>query len=258
MKKIAIISICLHAPYWIYQKRMMDSARKFLLKGHQVDFLVWTDNPKPEHGGIIFPTQPIVWPIPTLFRYGLFLQQEEKLKEYDYLFYLDSDMQIVSRVGDEILGDLVCAQHPMYAIKREYVPPYEPNEKSEAFIKMPGRVIEIDGKKRFEPIYAAGGFQGGRSENFIKAMKMMKEMLDTDFQKNNYIPIWNDESIWNKYLLNHPAEVILSPSYVYPDSLVIPYYRKLWGRNYCPKIVSITKPFTLSQEGGMNLQKLIT
>src|SRR3990167_9096261 len=29
-----------------------------------------------------FPTEPMEWPLPTLLRYNLFLQQEEKLREY--------------------------------------------------------------------------------------------------------------------------------------------------------------------------------
>src|SRR3990167_7228763 len=35
----------------------------------------------------IIPTEPIDWPMPTLLRYHLFLQQEEKLKKYDYIAY---------------------------------------------------------------------------------------------------------------------------------------------------------------------------
>jgi hypothetical protein len=166
-------------------------------------------------------------------------------------------MKFVSRVEDEILGDLVGAQHPMYAIRHEYIPPYEPNDKSISFIPRPGRVIEENGKKKFEPLYFAGGFQGGRSENFIKAMKEMKKMIDKDFTDNNYIPIWNDETAWNAYLFKNPPTVVLNPSYIYPDSLIKAYYRPLWGRNFVPKLITLTKQFSLSKDGGVNLQTML-
>ncbi len=252
--RIAIVCICLNEHYWPYVGPMIESARRFLLKGHDVDFLLWTDMPKDTKiDAKIIPTEPFQWPLPTLYRYHLFLREEELLKEYDYVFYVDADMKFVSRVGDEILGDLVGAQHPMYAIRKDYVPPYEPNEKSTAYIPRTGRVVH----KRFEPLYFAGGFQGGRSENFIQAMKVMKERIDKDFTDNGYIAIWNDESHWNRYCFENPPTVVLNPSYIYPDSLINTYYRKVWGRNYVPKLMTLTKKFGLSKEGGANIQQTV-
>src|SRR3990167_7497233 len=206
----------------------------------------------------IFPTEPVEWPLPTLLRYNLFLQQEEELKKYDYLFYIDVDMRITDWVGEEILGDgLTAAQHPMYAFKRNLYPPYEPNPDSTAYIPLPGRFLEENGQKRFESLYYAGGFQGGKTDDFIKAMKVMRGRIEKDFNKN-YIARWNDESHWNRYLYEVPPTVVLNPSYVYPDSLVDSYYIKLWGRNYSPKIMTLTKSFTTSSEGGAAVQKLIS
>lgn len=255
--KVALITISLNAPYWSYTGPMFESARKFFLRGHEVDFFAWSDMPELK-GVTIIPTLPFEWPLPTLHRFHLFLGQEEKLREYDYVFYIDSDMLFVANVGNEILGEgLTAAQHPMYAIRRDYVPPYEPNAKSASYIKRPGRVINFNGKQRFETLYFAGGFQGGRTEEWISAMKTMKEMIDTDFQKNNYIPIWNDETVWNKYLCDNSPSVVLNPSYVYPDSLNKAYYQRLWGRNYVPRLVTLTKPFSLSKEGGQALQQIL-
>jgi len=207
-------------------------------------------------GAEIFYAEPIDWPMPTLMRYHLFLQQEEKLKDYDYLFYIDVDMKITDWIGEEILSDgLTAAQHPMYALRRNYYPPFESNPESKAYIKRPGRILEEDGKKRFEPLYFAGGFQGGKTTEFIKAMKVMRKNVDDD-HANNYIAIWNDESHWNKYLYDVPPKIVLSPSYIYPDSLIDSYYVKLWGRNYSPKIMTLTKNFTTTSAGGQAVQKL--
>lgn len=202
----------------------------------------------------VFPTDPVEWPLPTLLRYNLFLQEEEYLKKFDYLFYIDVDMQIVDWIGEEIFGDgLTAAEHPMYALRPNLYPPYEPNPNSTAYIKRPGRIIEEDGKPRFKPFYYAGGFQGGRTKEWISAMKVMKKNTEDDFN-NNYIAIWNDESHWNKYLSENPPAVVLNPSYIYPDSLIQDYYIKIWGRNYSPKIMTLTKRFTTTKDAGAKIR----
>jgi len=206
----------------------------------------------------VIPTETVPWPYPTLLRYNLFLQQEETLKNYDYIFYCDVDMQFVNIVGDEILGTgLTAAPHPGYAIRKELYPPYEPNQFSSAYIPRPGRLIQEGIKQRFHPEYYAGGLQGGKSGVFIQAMKDMKIMIDKDMAMN-YIPIWNDETVWNKYLFENPPSVMLDPSYIYPDSLIKEYYEPIvWGRSYQPKLITLTKWFSLSKEGGEAVNKMI-
>lgn len=258
-QKVALLFICLNSNYWPYLGQVIADARVNFLPGHQVDYFTWSDMPEDIHyGATVFPTEPVTWPYPTLMRYHLFLQQEEILEDYDYLFYCDIDMRIVDKIGDEILGDgLTMAEHPMYSIRKEYVPPYEPNPRSSAYIPRLGTVINENGKPRFKPLYAAGGFQGGKADMFITAMKEMKKNIDKDFA-NNYTAIWNDETHWNKYLYDYRGPLVaLSPSYIYPDSLIKEYYEPIWGTSYPPKIITITKPFSLSKEGGEHLRKLI-
>lgn len=206
----------------------------------------------------VFPIEPVEWPMPTLMRYHLLLQQEETLKEYDYIFYCDIDMAFVNIVGDEILGSgLTAVQQPMYAVRKEYWPPFEPNEQSSAYIKRPGRVIMENGRPRFMPLYYAGGFQGGTSKSFIEAMKVMRKNIDDDFAKN-YVAIWNDETHWNTYLFDNPAEIILTPSYTYPDSLIKEYFEPMWGQSYQPKLVTLTKKFSFQAGAGEHLKKILT
>lgn len=295
--KIGVMFVCINQIYWQYAVDVLQGAQNLLLPGHDVDFLVWSDVPennskeeeklleqfkirddvKTLEDGMsredaktfldtfwstknltVFPTDSIEWPYPTLMRYHLFLGQEEKLKEYDYLFYIDLDMRFVNVVGDEILGDgLTAAQHPMYALPQNLWLPYEANPASTAYVRQPGKLLERNGKPLFMPLYAAGGIQGGTRDSFIEAMKSMKIAIDEDFSRN-YVARWNDESHWNRYLNDHPPSVILSPSYVYPDSMIEEYYvKKVWGCNYPPKIITITKPFTVSKEGGEAARKLI-
>lgn len=209
-------------------------------------------------GVTIIDTAPVEWPAPTLMRYHLFLNQEEKLKEYDHVLYLDADMRVVAKITDEVLSEgLLAAEHPMYSLRKEYIPPYEPNDKSTAFIPRPGQIVDENGKKRFKPYYYAGGLQGGKAALFLKAMRGMKKNIDIDFDKN-YTAIWNDESHWNKYLSEFKGPLtVLPPSYIYPDSLIKEYYEPVWGKSYEPKIITLTKPFSLSAQGAEDINKFI-
>ena len=230
-----------------------ESQVQFLAKGDQkqeIDKIIQCVISIRHRGATIFPTEPIEWPMPTLLRYNLFLQQEEQLQDFDYIFYVDVDMKIVDWIGEEILSaGLTAAQHPMYALRQTYIAPHEPNPNSKAYIKLPGKTIEENGKKRFQPYYYAGGFQGGKTEFFIKAMKVMRKNIDDDLI-DSYIARWNDESHWNKYLYDNPPDIVLNPGYIYPDSLIAQYYIKAWGRNFSPKIMTLTKPFSVTKEAG--------
>lgn len=254
--KIGLMFVCINENYWPYIKPVVTDAKTFFLPWHEVEIMVWTDMPSYE-GVTLFPVESVGWPYPTLMRYHMFLKQEEYLKKFDYLFYLDLDMRIVNIIGDEILGDgLTAAEHPMYSLRNNLYPPYEPNPKSASYIPRPGKVIQDEGKPRFRPYYFAGGFQGGTTETFIPAMKGTKKLIDADLTMN-YIPIWNDESAWNRYLFDNPPSVVLSPSYVYPDSMINEYYIKIWGRDYPKKIITLTKPFSISSEGGKAATEMI-
>lgn len=261
-KRIALLFICLNPPYWPYVRQVIEDCNKYFLTnhtdGHSVDFFLWTDIPEgTNYGATVFPTEPIEWPAPTLMRYHLFLQQEELLKDYDYLFYMDADMRVVDFIESDILGEgLTAAQHPMYALRPQYWLPYEPNPKSTAYIPQTGKMMQGEKGPYFQPLYYAGGFQGGETKAFIKAMKVMRKNIDKDYM-NNYTARWNDESHWNKYLSENPPAVVLSPSYIYPDSLIKEYYIPLWGQDYKPKIITLTKPFSVTKEGGQAVRKML-
>lgn len=268
-KKIGIVCICVNQNYWQFANEMLWGLDTFFLKHHSIrdkyetEFMLWSDMPIESFKGKVFPIEPVEWPMPTLMRYHLFLQQEEYLQKFDYIFYIDVDMRITDWIGEEILGEgLTAAQHPMYALRQNLQPPYEPNPESSAYINRPGRIMEeLNAKgeivnKRFEPLYYAGGFQGGKTEDFIKAMKVMRKSIDEDFGRN-YIARWNDESHWNRYLFENSPVIVLNPSYIYPDSLIQDYYFKIWGRNYSPKIMTLTKPFTTTSEGGQEVNQLM-
>ena len=65
--------------------------------------------------------------------------------------------------------------------------------------------------------YYCGAFQGGRTERYLEAVGVMAAQIDTDTAKG-ITAVWHDESHWNRYLIDHPPTLELSPSYCwYPD-----------------------------------------
>lgn len=248
--KVALLFVCINQPYWQYAKDVIEGAKKFFLPGHEVEYFLWTDMTpgiRENLGVNVFEVGSIEWPFPTLYRYHLFLQQEELLKKFDYVFYCDIDMRFVNIVGDEIFGaGLTAAQHPGYALKQAFWIPYEPNPKSTAYIPRPGVTIfdQETKQNKMMPLFFAGGFQGGTSEKFIEAMKVMRKNIDKDLTIQ-YFPLWNEQAHWNRYLFDNPPSVVLSPSYIFPDSLIKEYYEPIWGCIYPPKIVTLTKKFSV-------------
>jgi hypothetical protein len=212
MSKVLLIAIAT-GKYHSFIEPMIGSAREFFLSGesHDVNFLVFTDNPTliPDHSDTytsVWEHRP--WPYPTLLRYHAFLSQKDFISGYDYLFYCDADMLFVAPVGDEILVDgLVATIHPGFYNKHINDFSYERNENSTAYIPYG------HGEN-----YYAGGFNGGRSADFIEMCKVIKHNIDVDHSKD-IIAEWHDESQLNKYFYDvvSPAKK-LDPSYCFPEA----------------------------------------
>jgi hypothetical protein len=84
-----------------------------------------------------------------------------------------------------------------------------------------------------------GGFQLAEREEYLKLCQFCYDGLEQD-KKNGIKPIWDDESILQRYISVNKPEKILDPGYHYPEGN-LPYYKKIWGRDYEKKIVLLDK-----------------
>jgi len=190
--------------------------RHFMTKTpHEVTMFVFTDQPDVPPGTVRIPHEHKPWPAPTLMRYHAFLENQDKLKDQDYLFYCDADMLFVDDVGEEILGEVVATIHPGFYNKPREQFSYETRPQSQAYMP-PGCGTQ----------YFAGGFNGGRATRYLGMAKELAGWIDRD-KKNGIIAVWHDESHWNKWLAGNPPTVKLSPSYCYPESWALPFPKKL-------------------------------
>lgn len=202
--------------YDVFIQPLLDSVRTHFLKDHEVTMFVFSDK-KIENDDIhLIYQEHLGWPDITLKRYHIFDKNREELAKMDYLFYCDADMLFVDVVGDEILPNgngLMGVKHPGYYTGNRGT--YETNIHSTACINS----NEGD-------IYYAGGFNGGKSKEFLSMCKTLKNNINRDLE-NNIVAVWHDESHLNRYFFEHRPMTILSPSYCYPESWNLPFKRKL-------------------------------
>lgn len=202
--------------YTCYIPPLLESVRQHFLPGHNTTMFCFTDSQENIDGTVKLPIQHRPWPGSTLYRYHAFADHREQLSKMDYVYYCDADMRFVAKVGDEILGNLVGTIHPGFYNRPKHEFSYERRPESHACMR------HNEGHR-----YYAGGFNGGKTEIFLKMADTIRRWVDADTQKG-ITPVWHDESCLNKYLFIHPPQVVLSPSYCFPESWHhLPFEKKL-------------------------------
>lgn len=224
MKKIGILYICTGV-YKVLWKEFYESAEKYLLPELEKHYYVFTDadavdyeDENPRIHRIWQEAYP--WPYATLKRFSIFLQCEEELKKFDYLFFFNADAQFVYPINQymilprEYLGEeLVVVRHAGYYNTSKLYYTYDRNPRSKAFIPF-GR----------GNVYVCGGVNGGTAEGYLKMCRELSTRVEADL-KNGIIAKWHDESHLNKYILEHRNYRLLSPEFTHPsqDWWVVPF-----------------------------------
>lgn len=222
--KICILTIATNK-YISFVQDLYDSIDENFLSGNHIEGLLITDHEVDSSENIKVSTikhEP--WPMPTLKRYNYFTQEEDYISKFDYCFYFDVDMKVVAQIKeDEVIGDLVAVQHPYKINETPDQFAYERRSKSRAHIS--------HGKGTH---YYAGGFNGGSTKEFLKMSRELANDVTTDLN-NGIVAIWHDESHMNRYLIDNPPTLSLTPSYCYAE--------EFWGTDYPydPKIVALKK-----------------
>lgn len=223
--KIAILYIAT-GKYIIFWKDFFTSCDEFLLPGTEKEYFVFTDAAEYEfcrnkNVHTIFH-QKQGWPYDTLLRFQTFLKAKEQLQLYDYIFFLNANMQIVQTITkEEFLPDsisddgLVATLHPGFFNKKRKRFTYEDQQKeSLAFVN------KNEGKH-----YLMGGLNGGTSKAYLALIEQLHKNIQIDLEKN-IIARWHDESHLNKYMIGKNPK-ILSPAYGYPQGRKLPFTPKI-------------------------------
>jgi glycosyltransferase involved in cell wall biosynthesis len=209
---------------------LVSSADKYFFNDtYNITYYVFTDTNnqiQSTRNIVTIPTEHKVFPYASMDRFRHFTKNSDKLNKEDYLYYVDVDCLFADNISSEILGNLVGVKHCGY-INKEGT--YENNPKSTSYVEPNKRKI-----------YFGGGFSGGITAKYLELSLKCADDLDIDIN-NGIIPIYHDESILNKYFVDHPPDIILSPSYHYPQGN-IEYYKAMWqGQDFKPKILLLDK-----------------
>jgi glycosyltransferase involved in cell wall biosynthesis/2-polyprenyl-3-methyl-5-hydroxy-6-metoxy-1,4-benzoquinol methylase len=209
---------------------LIESADKFFLKnGFDVTYYAFTDssvNIISSRKIVKIPITHRPFPYASMDRFEHFLNNSNILSNERYLYYVDVDCLFVNDINSEIIGDLVGVQHCGYLNRKG---PTESNIKS---------VLYTD-QSRYKKYYG-GGFFGGKTDEVLKLCQWGKDMIAKD-QANNIMPVHHDETVMNRYFIDHEPTISLTPSYHYPQGN-LSMYKKMWApQNFEAKILLLEK-----------------
>jgi len=223
--KILILTIATNK-YIQFVERLYDNIEENFLNGHEIQGLLFTEHDVETSDNIkVSKIDHEDWPMPTLKRYNYFMKEKDYISQFDYCYYFDVDMGIVGKVGDEVLGDLVATMHPYQSLYPKEQRTYDRNPKSLAYVPA-GEEGEL---------YYAGGFNGGSTKRFLEMAEVLADRVTKDLE-NDVIALWHDESQMNRYLIDNPPTLSLTPSYCFAEEqMQNPHYP------YEAKIIALKK-----------------
>ena len=235
VSKVAILIISTNK-YIDFVPPLIESAQKYLLKNYYKKYfiftndtrnLTFTDTAKISHCQTLYIDH-YPFPFPTLFRFYYFQKYYNELKDFDQIIYIDADSVFVADVNEEVLHSRCAVQHCGFYAERGC---YETNPGSSFF------VTDREGLN-----YYGGGFWSFSKIEFLRFITWATEKLTIDLEKH-IVPVWHDESILNRWLIDNPPDSILSPSYHFPEP-PNKYFIDRWKKynvNFEPKIVMLNK-----------------
>lgn len=226
--KLGILYICIGC-YDFFWESFYESSERYLMQGYPCirEYFVFTDasslyKEEDVHIHRIYQSD-MGWPDNTMKRFHLFLTIREQLKDLDYLFFFNANVEFVAPVGMDFLPDekgngLVGALHSYCYNASLWSYPYERRKKSMAYIPF------WRGKQ-----YYQGSLIGGTTDAFLRMCEVCNSWIDIDL-KNGITPIWHDESIINRYFIDNPPKV-LDCRYNYSEKRSLPIEKKIVLRN---------------------------
>lgn len=208
--KIGVLYICT-GKYIRFWDEFYRTAEQHLLPEANKHYFVFTDGDFAEQNNANVTKvyqKNLGWPDNTLRRFHMFLGIEERLEQFDYLYFFNANCRFKKTIGTEFLpkasDQLLVVQHPGQIDKPANQLPYERNPRSRAYIPF--------GTGKY---YVCGGINGGQAKTFLRFARDARQAIDEDF-RDGIVATWHDESHLNRYILKHPY-TLLHAGYCYPQ-----------------------------------------
>lgn len=204
----------------IYAPAIQKDCYLKLLKGHHLEFFMFSDEPQAylpvtEEGGIchVFLVDQDDSPEPQdgsqetkgsmpfrLKRFHYLLQAEEALRTFDFIYYMDVDYRIYQHPVEEKIMQkgIVATSHLRNVVERQ--------DESSACIRPDEKMTT----------YFSSSFHGGSAPEYLEMCRVLSRNIEADWNKGIQAK-FQDESHLNRYLLSHPPAVTLSQSYIFSE-----------------------------------------
>lgn len=201
--QIAVLYICT-GKYNQFFPGFYKSSERYFLPSYHKQYFVWTDD---VHLGDGLENVTIIhkkcagFPADSLFKFEMFLQIENELCKYDYIYFFNANAEVKLCISEEVLPDesgLAMGiwpgrrekQHPMFF-------PYERNKKSLAYVAPFGNNYT----------YFMGGLNGGTSSEYLRMIRTLAQNIRDDYNRGIIARV-HDESHINAYLRSHKCKKI--------------------------------------------------
>ncbi len=222
--RIAILYICT-GKYSVFWPEFYGSFQRHFLPTCEKHFFVFSDTitvDDCESNVTIIPRECKGFPADSLFRYDMFIGIEQIVRDYDFTFFMNSNMLCVEDVGTDILPlekdeYLVFTESFGYLGRNPRIFPFERNRKSKAYIPY---------VKNYHYKYVLGGVNGGRTPEYFSFIHQMSEAIRDD-DNRGVMAIYHDESHVNRFFYDHPNCKLLSYEYASAEGLNAPLPPKM-------------------------------
>jgi hypothetical protein len=216
--------------YKQFVEPLIEGIKTHFMPGNVVGINLFTDDRDFNPEGIMqrFIIPAYKFPHATLYRFKMFVEQKDHLKAFDYLFYLDVDMKINDTIKEDILPDeLLGVYHPGFFVNNRWG---SENVGPESLAHV---------SQQYQSGYLAGGFQGGRTKEYLEAAELLAHRIQKD-ENRDIIAEHNDESHWNWLAKSGRYRFkCLTPAYCMVED---EERRRLWKISHLPvKIIALNK-----------------
>lgn len=214
MTKVFILYIGTGA-YSRFWPAFHQGAERYLFPGVSRAYHVATDDPRLltstsfEHAHFHYESHK-PWPLPTLLRYGIFLQRRSDIEREapNLILFFNANARFLRPISLDELSpdsgqDFVGVEHPGYVGLHPWLCPHE---------RRPNLSCHMPWSHRAE--YLQGCLIGGRAKPFLDMCLLLHQAVLFD-QKNQLIARWHDESYWNWFCSTRPVRR-LSSVYAFP------------------------------------------
>ena len=203
MKTIGILYVGIGA-YIRFWDDFYTTCERFFCPNSQKHYYVVTDSAVEEKANVTTIHQDnLGWPGNVVFRYLFFLRIKDMLKEYDYLFFFNGNTRFRATISEEEFlpteeeGGLISLT---WKTGTEDPDTYKFERRPESAAYIPYGT---------KGIYLQSGMTGGITKHYFELLQTCHDMTMTDFN-NGIIPVWHDESIYNKYMINRKSKLLTS------------------------------------------------